>query len=198
MPVGEIISVIQRSARFETFLPNKKSFKKIIQDMSSLDYRHIRLIFKRIRCHIIRNRRLNRSEGNYPHVEYATYDQLLLFACNHIKVKQKKSKSLWMWVMYSNLSALQRKCPFWLNFFRLLNASLALRSFFAYKIQRANTWIPPKLKETCSSKRQGLYFFWMSINYMMNKYIKDSIVLLLTAQYWERAASTWNLDGNSQ
>ena len=110
----------------------------------------------------------------------------------------KKSKSLWMWVMYSNLSALQRKCPFWLNFFRLLNASLALRSFFAYKIQRANTWIPPKLKETCSSKRQGLYFFWMSINYMMNKYIKDSIVLLLTAQYWERAASTWNLDGNSQ
>lgn len=45
MPVGEIISVIQRSARFETFLPNKKKFKKIIQDMSSLDYRHIRLIF---------------------------------------------------------------------------------------------------------------------------------------------------------
>lgn len=62
--------------------------------MSSLDYRHIRLIFKRIRCHIIRNRRLNRSEGNYPHVEYATCDQLLLFACKHIKVKQKKSKSL--------------------------------------------------------------------------------------------------------
>ena len=27
-------------------------------------------------------------------MDYATYDQLLLFACNHIKVKEKKSKRM--------------------------------------------------------------------------------------------------------